>query len=380
MAVDGSGNLYIADRGHHRIRKIDSTGKISTVAGTGEDSFGGDGGPAVHGQLSSPFGVAVDGSGNLYIADRDNHRIRKVDSTGTITTVAGTGEHGFSGDGGAAVEAQLASPTGVTVDGSGNLYIADRDNHRIRKVDSTGTITTVAGTGEDSFGGDEGPAVRGHLSSPFGVGVDGSGNLYIADWGNHRIRKIDSTGTITTVAGTGEYARVGESHGDGGPAVQAQLNSPTGVAVDGAGNVYIVDAGLDIIRKVDSTGTITRIAGRGRRRWVPPGFGGDGGPAVQAQLNSPTGVAVDGSGNLYIADRGNHRIHRVDHYDCGYRRVRLQRGRPSGGGGAALSSGRRGGGRLGQPLHRRSRQQPYSEGRFRGHDHYGFRQGIGLRP
>ena len=312
VAVDGSGNLYIADRGHHRIRKIDSTGKISTVAGTGEDSFGGDGSPAVHGQLSSPFGVAVDGSGNLYIADRDNHRIRKVDSAGTITTVAGTGEHGFSGDGGAAVEAQLASPTGVTVDGSGNLYIADRDNHRIRKIDSTGTITTVTGTGEDSFGGDEGPAVRGHLSSPFGVGVDGSGNLYIADWGNHRIRKIDSTGTITTVAGTGEYARVGESHGDGGPAVEAQLNSPTGVAVDGAGNVYIVDAGLDIIRKVDSTGTITRIAGRGRRRWVPPGFGGDGGPAVQAQLNSPTGVAVDGSGNLYIADRGNHRIRRVD--------------------------------------------------------------------
>ena len=299
VAVDSSGNLYITDRNNHRIRKVDSTGTITTIAGTGKDGFSGDGGPATQAQLNFPTGVAVDGEGNLYIADAPNDRIRKVDSIGTITTIAGTGEQGFSGDGGPATQAQLDHPRAVAVDGEGNLYIADRNNNRIRRVDSTGTITTIAGTGERRFGGDGGPAIRAQLDAPSGVAVDGAGNLYIADASNHRIRKVDSIGTITTIAGTGEQG----FGGNGGSASQAHLFFPTGVAVDGEGNLYIADVGNHRIRKVDSTGTITTIAGTGER-----GFSGDDGPAIQAQLDDPTGVAVDGAGNLYIADASNHRI------------------------------------------------------------------------
>ena len=303
VAVDGTGNLYIADTNSDRIRKVDSTGTITTIAGTGEQGFSGDGGPATQASLNSPFGVAVDGAGNLYIADQYNNRIRRVDSTGTITTIAGTEERGFGGDGGPATQAPLFLPTGVAVDVEGNLYIADQYNNRIRRVDSTGTITTIAGTGERRFGGDGGPAIRAQLDAPSGVAVDGEGNLYIADASNHRIRKVDSIGTITTIAGTGEQG----FGGNGGSASQAHLFFPTGVAVDGAGNLYIADVGNHRIRKVDSTGTITTIAGTGER-----GFGGPGGPAVQAQLDAPSGVAVDEAGNLYIADQYNHRIRRVD--------------------------------------------------------------------
>ena len=304
VTVDGSGNLYIADRGNNRIRKVDSGGTITTVAGTGEDAFSGDGGPAVQAQLDDPPGVTADGSGNLYIADQGNNRIRKVDSAGTITTIAG-GERWSRdlGDGGPAVQAHLYEPTGVAVDGSGNLYIADPGNGRIRKVDSVGTITTVAGRGGVGFSGDGGPAVEARLRDPTGVAVDGSGNLYIADPGNDRIRKVDSAGTITTIAGTGEDG----FGGDGGPAAQAHLSYPYGVAVDGKGNVYIADSNNRRIRKVDSAGTITTIAGTGE-----DGFGGDGGPAAQAQLHDPYGVAVDGKGNVYIADSNNHRIRKVD--------------------------------------------------------------------
>ena len=302
VAVDSAGNVYIADSSNRRIRKIDSTGTITTIAGTGRLGFSGDGGPAVAAQLRSPYGVAVDGAGNLYIADASNNGIRKVDSTGTITTIAGTGESGFSGDGGPAVEAELRSPYGVAVDSAGNVYIADSSNWRIRKIDATGTITTIAGTGEFGFSGDGGPAVAAELRRPRGVAVDSAGNVYIADVGNHRIRKVDSTGTITTIAGTGEFG----FSGDGGPAVEAELRSPYGVAVDSAGNVYIVDVGDHRIRKVDATGTITTIAGTGY------GFSGDGGPAVAAELRDPYGVAVDSAGNVYIADSSNRRIRKVD--------------------------------------------------------------------
>ena len=303
VAVDGAGNLYIADTYNHRIRKVDATGTITTIAGTGERDFSGDEGPAVEAELYDPYGVAVDSAGNLYIADTGNHRIRKVDATGTITTIAGTGERGFSGDGGPATAAQLAPPLGVAVDSAGNLYIADTSNLRIRKVDATGTITTIAGTGERDFSGDEGPATTARLTFPRGVAVDGAGGLYIADTYNHRIRKVDATGTITTIAGTGER----DFGGDGGPAVRAALYFPSGVAVDGAGNLYIADTYNHRIRKVDATGTITTIAGTGER-----GFGGDEGPATTARLTFPRGVAVDSAGGLYIADTSNHRIRKVD--------------------------------------------------------------------
>ena len=293
---------------------MDAAGTITTIAGSGETglfggAFGGDGGPAIQAALDRPSGVAADGAGNLFIADMDNHRIRKVDPAGVISTVAGTGVFGSGGDGGPAVDARLFYPKGVAVDGAGNLFIADMDNHRIRKVDPAGVISTVAGTGEffGGFGGDGGPAIQADLDSPSGVAVDGAGNLFIADMGNHRIRKVDAAGTITTIAGSGETGFFGGGFsgdgGDGGPAIQADLDSPSGVAVDGAGNVFIADRDNHRIRKVDAAGVISTVAGTGVF-----GFGGDGGPADLAQLRRPYDVALDGTGNLYIADSSNHRI------------------------------------------------------------------------
>ncbi len=319
VAVDETGSLYIVDTWNHRIRKVDSAGIVTTVAGsgtTGESGggFSGDGGPAVEAQLRFPGGAALDGSGSLYIVDTWNHRIRKVDSAGIVTTIAGSGTTGeggggFGGDGGPAVEARLRYPYGVTVDETGNLYIADTWNHRIRKVDSAGIVTTIAGSGTEGYGGDGGPAVRAQLSHPQGVALDGSGNLYIADAWNHRIRKVDSAGIVTTIAGGGTpgggRGRFGR---DSGLAVRARLKYPQGMALDAAGNLYFADIGNHRIRKVDASGIMRTIAGTGG---AYGGFGGDGGPALQAMLFSPRGMAADKAGNLYIADIGNHRIRRL---------------------------------------------------------------------
>ena len=300
VAVDGSGNVYIADNMSFRVLKVDTSGTIRAFAGTGTQGFAGDGGSATSSLLNYPTGVAVDGSGNVYIADRAF--IRKVDSSGIITTFAGGGSG--LGDGGSATSAMLYGPRGVAVDGSGNVYIADLGNSRVRKVDSSGTITTFAGS-TWGFGGDGSSATSAMLRSPDAVAVDGSGNVYIADTGNHRIRKVDASGFISTFAGSGTTT-VGGFSGDGGAATSARLDSPDAVAVDGSGNVYIADYGNHRVRKVDSSGTISTIAGTGTR-----GFGGDGGTATSAQLNYPEGVAVDGSGNVYIADTGNNRVRRV---------------------------------------------------------------------
>jgi VCBS repeat-containing protein len=301
VAVDGAGNLYIADLSNRRVRKVDSAGTVTTVAGTGTFTGGGDGGPATAAMLQGPYRVALDANGNLYIADLNSHRIRKVDSAGIITTVAGTGLFGYSGDGGPATAAQFASPIGVVVDGAGNLYIADRMNQRIRKVDNAGIITTVAGNGAAGYSGDGGPATAAQLNFPTSVAVDAAGNLYIVDSFNGRIRKVDNDGIITTVVGNG----LGYG-GDGGPATAAQLFDPYDVTVDGAGALYIADRGNSRVRKVDSAGIITTVAGTGAA-----GYSGDGGPAGSAQVNLPIGVAVDGAGALYIADTTNHRVRRV---------------------------------------------------------------------
>ena len=287
-----------------RILKVDGAGIITTVAGTGEigSPDDGEGEPATAAALYQPLGVAVDGAGNFFIADRFGRRIRKVDGAGILTTVAGTGARGFSGDGGPATDAALNSTNGVAVDGAGNLFIADSGNNRIRKVDGAGIITTVAGGGGRGFSGDGGPATAAALRFPLGVAVDGAGNLFIADSSNNRIRKVDGAGIITTVAGTGAFG----FSGDGGPATDAALGFPEGVAVDGAGNLFIANASSRRIRKVDGAGTITTVAGTGAF-----GFSGDGGPATAAALASPIGVAVDGAGNLFIADEDNRRIRAV---------------------------------------------------------------------
>ena len=302
MALDNDGNLYIADTSNHRIRKVTTSGVISTVAGDGTAGFAGDGGPATAARLNNPIGMALDSSGNLYVGDTYNNRIRKVTASGVISTVAGDGMAGFAGDSGMATAARLNLPTGVALDDDGNLYVADNWNQRIRKVTASGVISTVAGDGTAGFAGDSGPATAAQLNYPNDVAVDGSGNLYIADTGNERIRKVDAAGTITTVAGDGTEGFAG----DGGPATAAQLNGPQGVAVDGTGNLYIGDRSNNRIRKVTASGTITTIAGTGAAD-----FAGDGGPALQAQLNTLIGVALDRSGNLYVADTNNHRIRRL---------------------------------------------------------------------
>jgi uncharacterized protein (TIGR03437 family) len=300
VAVDGAGAVYIADTSNNRVRKV-SNGVISTVAGNGKAGFSGDNGPAANAELSSPHGLAVDSAGALYIADQGNDRIRKV-ANGVITTVAGNGEFGPGGDNGPATSAQFRWPYSVAVDSAGSLYIADFGNSRIRKV-SDGVITTVAGNGTYGYSGDNGPATSAQLNGPWSVAVDPAGNLYVADYVNNRIRRI-SNGVITTVAGNGAQGY----SGDNGPATAAQLNDPYGVTVDAAGNLYISDSFNERIRKV-SNGVITTMAGSGL---TGPsgggGFGGDDGPATSARLNSPDGIAVDPSGNLYIADTLNNRV------------------------------------------------------------------------
>ena len=232
---------------------------IETIAGGGDGV--GDDGPAINAKLTEPTGVAVDAAGNIYIADTFNHRIRKVDASGIIDTIAGTSvgtrDYGFNGDGGPADRALLDLPRGVAVDAVGNVYIADMDNHRIRMVDAWGIIRTIAGTGEDGFGGDGGPAVQAQLNYPGGVAVDGAGNVYIADAENHRIRKVDTSGIIHTIAGSG----VGGATRDGGLAVESDLFLPVDVAVDGAGNMYIADNSR--VSKVDILGIIRTFGGTG---------------------------------------------------------------------------------------------------------------------
>jgi sugar lactone lactonase YvrE len=302
IAVDASGNLYIAEPNNGRVRKVTADGIIHTIAGNGTSGFSGDGGPALSAQFSLPYGIAIDASGNILISDLNNGRIRKVDPSGTITTVAGSATRGFAGDGGPATSAQIVSPFRVAVDEAGNLLIADGSNHRVRKVTTDGIIRTAAGNGVAGFSGDGGAATNSQLNLPYGVALDAGGNLLIAELNNNRVRTVSASGVINTLAGTGTAGNAG----DGGPAARAQLRNPSDVLIDGSGNIFIADSNNNKVRKITPAGVISTAAGTGTR-----GFVGDNGPATAAQLAVPNGLAVDASGILYITDQGNQRVRKL---------------------------------------------------------------------
>jgi uncharacterized protein (TIGR03437 family) len=293
LAIDAFGNIYLADQDNNRVRKVDTKGVITTFAGTGTAGYSGDGGPAAQAELSGPLGVCVAPSGAIYVNDYGNERIREISPSGIITTVAGNGTTGNSGDGGPATAATFMIPIRCAVDSGGNLFIVDQGAYRVRKVDVNGIITAYAGTGASGFSGDGGPATQADMNNPTWVTVDTSGNLYVTDQFNFRIRLVNAaSGTITTVAGNGDNTFAG----DGGPATSASLGYPGGTVVDPAGNLFIVDGSNNRIREV-SGGVITSVAGTGT-----PGFTGDGGAPLQAQLDSPFPITLDYAGNLYVGD------------------------------------------------------------------------------
>jgi DNA-binding beta-propeller fold protein YncE len=309
LVFDAGGNLYFSDTGNHRIRRVDAgSGTITTMAGDGVKGFAGDGGPATRARLDEPYGVAVDAARNVYFADRLNRRVRRVDGrTGLITTLAGDGSKTFSGDGGPAASAGLVEPNGVALDGPGQrLYIADVADHRVRVVDlASGTIATFAGTGKGKHEGDGGPAVKASIAGARAVDVGPDGTVFILERQGNTLRAVDPrTGLIATRAGTGAKGY----SGDGGLAGAATFNGPKELAVDAAGNVFLVDTENHAIRRIDArTGTITTVAGSGRA-----GGGGDDGPSTAAELNRPHGVAVAADGAIWIGDTNNHRVRRVD--------------------------------------------------------------------
>ena len=359
ITLDKKGNMYIAMREHNIISRIDTKGMMTRYAGSGESGFSGDGGPAIKANFKTPAGLAFDPQGNLYIADRENHRVRKLDTSGNISTFAGIGKAGFSGDGGPAVRAKLNLPSGLATDEKGNLFISDRSNDRIRVVNKKGVIRTYAGSGIAGFQGDAGPVLKAQLDKPFGIALDEAENLYIADRNNNRVRKVSPEGIITTVAGDGGFFFMG----DNGPAYGASIAGPTGVAVDKKGNIYIADRNNNRIRLVDKLGMIRTVAGTGQQDYngdletaretnlyLPFGltvdsndnllvidrshyrirridpksgkvetvagnglklFAGDGGPATGATLSFPHGMFVDKNDNLIFSDKGHYRIRKI---------------------------------------------------------------------
>lgn len=304
VVLDPAGNVYFSDTNNHVVRRVDAeTGIITTVAGSGQKGDGGDGGPATKAKLNEPYGVKLDAEGNLFLVDRLNYRVRRVDAkTGIITTVAGTGKSGYSGDGGPGHEAMLREPNGIAFDSKGQLYIADVQDQRIRVLDpTTGTIDTFCGTGEKKHTGDGGPYKQASILGARAVAVGPDGSIFICEREGNSIRRIDfETGTIERYAGTGKKGYTG----DGGPALQATFNGPKELDVDRDGNVYVVDTENQAIRRIDAkTGVITTVAGTGKR-----GNTGDGGSATKATLGRPHGVAVGPDGAIYIGDTLSHAI------------------------------------------------------------------------
>ena len=301
--VDPDGSLLVSSLATDRIQKITPAGAVSDLAGTGAGGISGDGGPATAAQLDGPGSTARDKAGNIYIGDAKNNRIRKISPAGIITTIAGTGDAGYGGDGGPATAAKINSAEKVTTGPDGSVYLSDYENHRIRKISPQGIITTYVGTGVAGYAGDGGPATAAKINGPNDLQMTDDGTLYFADLASDTIQKVTPDGIITTVAGTGE----GGFSGDGGPATRARLNVPSLTVGPDGRTLYLADYRNHRIRRVDPNGVITTIAGTGGE-----GSGGDGGPATAAQFKNPSSVAVDGSGALYIADNGNDRVRRID--------------------------------------------------------------------
>jgi uncharacterized protein (TIGR03437 family) len=311
IAIDAAGNIYVADLTAQVVRVIAPDLTISTYAGLGTAGYSGDGGAAIQAQLNSPMGLAIDAAGNLYIADSGNHAVRKVSKSGAIGTYAGIGSPGYSGDGGAATAAGLDQPEGVAVDPSGSLYIADTFDNRVRVVAPGGIIQTVAGTGFSSYSGDGGSPTTAALFLPTDVATDSGGNLYIADYGNSRIRQV-AQGKIQTVVGSNATTVIF----DQAPATTIRLNGPTGLAVDTSGNIFIAEGGIGTgsglaegdfkIWKINGVGVVSTAAGNGIEN-----YSGDGGAATAAQINTPSNMVLDAVGNLYIADSANNRVRRI---------------------------------------------------------------------
>lgn len=295
------GDAYIADRWNNRIRKVSSSGIITTVAGNGTSAWGADGVPATATGIGFPRSLCMDGSGNIYFSDEGNRRIRKITPGGLIYNVAGTGNLGYSGDGGPATAADIGIPQFICADAAGNLYFSSV-SQVIRKINTAGIISTFAGNGTGGYSGDGGPATTAQFLAPNGLCADQAGNIYIVDGSSHVIRKVDPAGIISTFAGNGTEAYTG----DGGPATNASLAWPEDVCADGGGNIFITDRGNNVVRKVSASGSISTIAGNGTI-----GLTGDGGAATAAQLAFPIGVCMDISGNLYIADHNANRIRKV---------------------------------------------------------------------
>ncbi len=301
LAFDKSGNLLVGDYYNNTIRKISPAGIITTIAGTGASGNSGDGGLATAAKISQPEGICVDNAGNIYFVARGFNLIKKISTIGIISTIAGTGLAGYTGDGGPATAARLNQPIGISIDNAGDLFICDDGNNVIREINTAGIITTIAGTGTAGFSGDGGPATAAMMSDPGELALDNAGNLYVSDRGNYRIRKISSTGIITTIAGgTSGY------YGDGGPATAAWLDFVCGLSLDNSGNLYFCDTYNNVIRKIDNAGIITTVAGSGYE-----GYTGDGGPPRCAQLDIPVSVIFDNAGNYYISDGNNNVVRKV---------------------------------------------------------------------
>jgi len=303
VAIDNAGNIYVVDR-PARIRKINTAGIISTYAGTGIAGYSGDGGAATAAQLSYSNSIMMDNKGNLFISDGLNNAIRKIDASGIITTIAGTGAGGYSGDGGPATAARFEDPYSVFPDTiNGNIYIADGYNSAIRMIDTSGIITTIAGNGTSGYSGDGGPATAASLNYSTCVFVTTAGEIYFMDDNNNRLRKIDTSGIITTVAGNGTAGYTG----DGGPATAAEINDPFNFTIDECGDIFISDIGNNVVRMVNPSGIISTFCGTGTA-----GYSGDGGPATAAEIYNNSGFVFDKQGYLYLADGTNLRVRRID--------------------------------------------------------------------